>query len=143
MGLYFAPLAGGKPTDGLVIAFGGFGHQALITICALMIMGRGLVVTGALEPFARLLESVFRINGQLGLLVALLIAFFLSMFVNDTPVMVLLLPILVAIGGQRADGVIQIADADQCCGVDRRNGDDNRHLDQHPCRFNRCGSGDG
>lgn len=100
VGLYFAPLAGGKPTDGLAIAFGGFGHQALITICALMIMGRGLVVTGALEPFARLLEGVFRINGQIGLLVALLIAFGLSMFVNDTPVIVLLLPILVAIAGK-------------------------------------------
>lgn len=100
VGLYFAPLEGAKPTDGLVIAFGGFGHQALITICALMIMGRGLVVTGALEPFARLLESVFRINGQLGLLVALLIAMSLSMFVNDTPVMVLLLPVLVALAGK-------------------------------------------
>jgi di/tricarboxylate transporter len=100
VGLYFAPLEGNKPTDGLAIAFGGFGHQALITICALMIMGRGLVVTGALEPFARLLESVFRINGQIGLLAALLIAFFLSMFVNDTPVMVLLLPILVALAGK-------------------------------------------
>ncbi len=100
VGLYFAPLAGSKPTDGLAIAFGGFGHSALITICALMIMGRGLVVTGALEPFARLLESVFRINGQLGLLAALLLAFFLSMFVNDTPVMVLLIPIIVAIAGK-------------------------------------------
>ncbi|KPF65073.1 transporter [Porphyrobacter sp. AAP60] len=100
VGLYFAPLEGAKPTDGLVIAFGGFGHQALITICALMIMGRGLVVTGALEPFARLLESLFRINGQLGLLVALLIAMSLSMFVNDTPVMVLLLPVLVALAGK-------------------------------------------
>ena len=100
VGLYFAPLEGTKPTDGLAIAFGGFGHSALITICALMIMGRGLVVTGALEPFARLLEGVFRINGQLGLLAALLVAFFLSMFVNDTPVMVLLLPILVALAGK-------------------------------------------
>jgi di/tricarboxylate transporter len=100
VGLYFAPLEGTKPTDGLAIAFGGFGHSALITICALMIMGRGLVVTGALEPFARVLESVFRINGQLGLLAALLVAFFLSMFVNDTPVMVLLLPILVALAGK-------------------------------------------
>jgi di/tricarboxylate transporter len=100
VGLYFAPLAGGKPTDGLALAFGGFGHSALITICALMIMGRGLVVTGALEPFARLLENVFRINGQLGLLTALLLAFFLSMFVNDTPVMVLLIPIIVAIAAK-------------------------------------------
>jgi di/tricarboxylate transporter len=100
VGLYFAPLEGTKPTDGLALAFGGFGHQALITICALMIMGRGLVVTGALEPFARLLEQVFRTNGQIGLLFALLIAFTLSMFVNDTPVMVLMLPILVALAGK-------------------------------------------
>lgn len=100
VGLYFAPLEGDKPTDGLALAFGGFGHSALITICALMIMGRGLVVTGALEPFARLLENVFRINGQMGLLAALLLAFFLSMFINDTPVMVLLIPIVVAIAAK-------------------------------------------
>ena len=31
----------------------GFGHEALVTICALMIMGRGLAATGALEPVAR------------------------------------------------------------------------------------------
>jgi di/tricarboxylate transporter len=100
VGLYFAPLEGTKPTDGLAIAFGGFGHSALITICALMIMGRGLVVTGALEPFARLLESVFKINSQVGLLVALVVAFTMSMFVNDTPVMVLLIPIIVAIAAK-------------------------------------------
>ncbi|WDA40806.1 SLC13 family permease [Erythrobacter sp. BLCC-B19] len=100
VGLYFAPLEGNKPTDGLALAFGGFGHSALITICALMIMGRGLVVTGALEPFARMLENVFRINPQAGLLTALLLAFTMSMFVNDTPVMVLLIPIIVAIAGK-------------------------------------------
>lgn len=100
VGLYFAPLDGSKPTDGLAIAFGGFGHSALITICALMIMGRGLVVTGALEPFARVLENVFRLSPQIGLLTALLLAFFMSMFVNDTPVMVLLIPIVVAIAAK-------------------------------------------
>ena len=100
VGLYFAPLPDNRPTDGLALAFGGFGHSALITICALMIMGRGLVVTGALEPFARLLESVFRVSPQIGLLTALLVAFFLSMFVNDTPVMVLLIPIIVAIAAK-------------------------------------------
>lgn len=103
VGLYFFPLPQTKPTDGVALAFSGFGHQALITICALMIMGRGLVVTGALEPFGRMLERVFRANAQIGLLVALLIAFALSMFVNDTPVMVLLLPILVALA---AKGVV-------------------------------------
>ena len=102
VGLYFFPLDGQKRTDGLEIAFGGFGHYALITICALMIMGRGLVVTGALEPAARFLESVFKVNLQLGLLVSLLIAFLLSMAVNDTPVLVLLLPIFVSLAAKGA-----------------------------------------
>ncbi|MEP3051232.1 MAG: SLC13 family permease [Erythrobacter sp.] len=102
VGLYFFPLEGAKPTDGLALAFGGFGHYALITICALMIMGRGLVVTGALDPAARFLESVFKINLQLGLLISLLLAFFLSMAVNDTPVLVLLLPIFVALASRGA-----------------------------------------
>ena len=102
VGLYFFPLPGTLPTDGLVLAFSGFGHYALITICALMIMGRGLVVTGALEPAARFLESVFKLNLQLGLLVSLLIAFLLSMGVNDTPVLVLLLPIFVSLAARGA-----------------------------------------
>ena len=42
VGLYFVPMPHTQPTDGLVLAFAGFGHYALITICALMVMGRGL-----------------------------------------------------------------------------------------------------
>lgn len=102
VGLYFYPLPHTQPTDGLSLAFGGFGHYALITICALMIMGRGLVVTGALEPVARALEKVWKINLQLGMFVSLLLAFGLSMIVNDTPVLVLLLPIFVALAQRGA-----------------------------------------
>jgi di/tricarboxylate transporter len=102
LGLYFYPMPDATRTEGLALAFAGFGHYALITICALMIMGRGLVVTGALEPAARLLEQVWKFNTQLGMLVSLLIAFFLSMIVNDTPVLVLLLPIFVALAQRGA-----------------------------------------
>lgn len=102
VGLYFFPIGDDKPTDGLVLAFAGFGHYALITICALMVMGRGLVVTGALEPAARFLERVFKINLQLGLFVSLLIAFVLSMGVNNTPVLVLLMPIFVVLAARGA-----------------------------------------
>ncbi|MBV7259832.1 SLC13 family permease [Erythrobacter crassostreae] len=102
VGLYFFPLENTRPIDGLALAFGGFGHYALITICALMVMGRGLVVTGALEPAARILERVFKINLQLGLLISLLIAFFLSMFVNNTPVLVLMIPIFAALAARGA-----------------------------------------
>ena len=50
VGLYLFPLPHTQPIDGLQLAFSGFGHYALITICALMVLGRGLVVTGALDP---------------------------------------------------------------------------------------------
>lgn len=102
VGLYFYPLPGSQPFDGLSLAFSGFGHHALITICALMILGRGLVVTGALDPAARFLERVFKTNLQLGLLVSLLITFALSMFVNNTPVLVLMLPIFAALASRGA-----------------------------------------
>jgi di/tricarboxylate transporter len=102
VGLYFFPLPGDQPTDGLQLAFSGFGHYALITICALMIMGRGLVVTGALDPAARFLERIFQFNLQVGLLVSLVIAFLLSMGINDTPVLVLLLPIFVSLAARGA-----------------------------------------
>jgi len=102
VGLYFFPLPHTEPTDGFRLAFGGFGHYALITICSLMIMGRALVVTGALDPAARLLERVWKLNKQLGLLVSLVMALCLSMIVNDTPVLVLLLPIFVQLAARGA-----------------------------------------
>ena len=102
VGLYFFPLEGAQPTDGIALAFSGFGHYALITICALMILGRGLVVTGALEPAARFLERIFKFNLQIGLLFSLVLAFTLSMFVNNTPVLVLLIPIFVTLAARGA-----------------------------------------
>lgn len=102
VGLYFYPIEGMRPIDGLALAFGGFGHYALITICALMIMGRGLVVTGALDPAARILERLFKFNLQIGLLVSLVIALVLSMFVNNTPVLVLMIPIFAALASKGA-----------------------------------------
>lgn len=100
LGLYLFPIPGQSPTDGLKLAFEGFGHYALITICALMIMGRGLVTTGALQPAVHVLTKVWRVNRQLGLLVTLVLAMLMSMMVNDTPVVVLLLPILVTLASR-------------------------------------------
>jgi Na+/H+ antiporter NhaD/arsenite permease-like protein len=60
------------------------------------------VVTGALEPAARFLERVFKFNLQIGLLVSLVLAMLLSMGVNDTPVLVLLLPIFVTLAARGA-----------------------------------------
>ncbi len=77
--------------------FYGFGHEALIAVCALMIAGQGLVRTGALEPVGRLLGRLWKIYPQLSLLVTLLVAAILSAFMNNTPIVVLLIPILISV----------------------------------------------
>ena len=75
--------------------FAGFGNEALIAICALMILGHGLETTGALRPLAALLARMWATQPLLSLLVTLVSAAFLSAFLNNTPIVVMLLPILI------------------------------------------------
>ena len=77
--------------------FSGFGHEALVAICCLMIMGRALMVTGALEPLARLLARLWAFNPHVALLALLSSAMTLSAFVNDTPVVVVLMPVVIGL----------------------------------------------
>jgi di/tricarboxylate transporter len=77
--------------------FTGFGHEALVAVCALMIAGQALVRTGALEPVGRILSRLWRVSPNLSLLLTLLAGAVLSAFVNNTPIVVLLLPILISV----------------------------------------------
>ena len=89
--------------------FSGFGHEALVAVCGLMIVGHGLVRTGALEPVGRLLARIWSHSPQLTLLLTLVLAGLLSAFVNNTPIVVLLLPILVSVSlraGTSASGIL-------------------------------------
>lgn len=97
LGFYIFPLETEGRFNGMEVAFGGFSHEALVAICCLMILSRGLVVTGALEPVAHTVTRIWRFNRALGLLCSLLICGGLSLFINDTPVMVFTLPILLAL----------------------------------------------
>lgn len=77
--------------------FEGFGHEALITVCALMVIGQGLVQTGALEPIGRVLTKAWTKAPYLSFLMTLILSALLSAFINNTPIVVLLLPILVSV----------------------------------------------
>lgn len=77
--------------------FSGFGHEALVAVCALMIAGQGLVKTGALEPIGRLLSKLWVPYPKISLLLTLLIGAILSAFINNVPIVILLLPILTAV----------------------------------------------
>jgi len=76
----------------------GFGNEALITICLLMILARGVEVSGALQPVGRFLTGLWMGNRTLALLATLVVAGAISMFANNTPIVIMLLPILVGIG---------------------------------------------
>ena len=75
----------------------GFGHRALIAVCALMIAGQGLVRTGALEPIGRALANYWATSPSLVFLLTLITGAILSAFVNNTPIVILLLPILISV----------------------------------------------
>ncbi len=75
----------------------GFGHEALITICALMIIGTGLEVTGALQPLAAALAKAWNAKPLIASLATLAISGVLSAFLNNTPIVVMLLPMLVGV----------------------------------------------
>jgi len=92
-----APFAGPTGPLGAADILIGFGHQALITVCSLMIAGQALIRTGALEPVGRQLARWWSVSPVLSLLATLVIAAILSAFVNNTPIVILLLPILISV----------------------------------------------
>jgi di/tricarboxylate transporter len=77
--------------------FLGFGNKALIAVCGLMLVGQGLIRTGALEPVGRFLAKVWRKAPTVSLLFTILITAILSAFINNTPIVVLMLPILIGV----------------------------------------------
>jgi len=75
--------------------FHGFGHEALVAVCALMVAGEALVRTGALEPVARRLAKLWKWSPMFALLLTLVVGATLSAFMNNTPIVVLMLPMLI------------------------------------------------
>ena len=90
LGFSIFPFPGFDPT----VLYQGFGHEALIAVCALMVVGQGLVNTGALQPVARALGTLWSKSAFLTFLLTLVVGAILSAFVNNTPVVVLLLSLI-------------------------------------------------
>jgi len=97
LGLHLFPYERDGEVLGLEQIFYGFGHEALVAICCLMILGRALMVTGALEPLARMLARLWAFNRHVALLALLASGMTLSAFINDTPVVVVLMPVVIGL----------------------------------------------
>lgn len=85
----------GEVVLGAVDFFAGFGNEALIAICALMMVGKALETTGALQPLATIVSRAWSTRPVLALVTTLVAGAILSAFMNNTPIVVLLMPILV------------------------------------------------
>lgn len=75
----------------------GFANPALITVLCLLIIGQGLFQTNALENPAQAIVRWVRGRSQLATIPVLVAVAGLSAFLNNTPVVVMFLPILSAI----------------------------------------------
>jgi len=91
----FPYMQDGDVVVGPIDFFAGFGNEALVTICALMMVGKALETTGALQPLVMIVGREWSSRPVLALLITLVAGAILSAFMNNTPIVVLLMPIIV------------------------------------------------
>jgi di/tricarboxylate transporter len=97
LGFHLFPYENATTSLGPADFFAGFGNEALIAIGALLMVGKSLETTGALQPLAIVVGRAWSVRPVLALLVTLIAAAILSAFMNNTPIVVLLMPILVGV----------------------------------------------
>jgi di/tricarboxylate transporter len=76
----------------------GFANPALIAVLALLVIGEGMVRTGALDRLAQLVLGIGR--PMLAILLSLVLVILISAFLNNTPVVVIFIPIMQALSGK-------------------------------------------
>jgi len=74
-----------------------FGNQALVTVGALMILGKGVEQTKALQPLVGVVSRNWSRMPKTTLLGVLVCAAAMSAFLNNTPIVVVMLPVMIAI----------------------------------------------
>ena len=88
-----------RGNDGTIILdaptiLAGFADPALITVLCMLVMGEALVRTGALHHVAHDILNLTRGSGEKAVSLMLIFAFVLSAFSNNTPIVVIFIPML-------------------------------------------------
>ncbi|PCJ39242.1 MAG: SLC13 family permease [Alphaproteobacteria bacterium] len=82
---------------GLKQLLAGFADPALITILALLVIGQGMVQTGALETPAQIIVKHGISRPKLVIFVCLIAVMIISALLNNTPVVVIFIPIMITL----------------------------------------------
>lgn len=97
IGFSVFPYRSGDATLDPLKFFSGFGNEALVAICSLMMASQALVTTGALAPVGRMVSRLWTFSPLLALGAVLVSTAVISAFMNNTPQVVLMIPILSAV----------------------------------------------
>jgi di/tricarboxylate transporter len=98
IGIMVALMVSGILTPRQAVA--GFANPAPLTVGALFVVTKGLIRTGGLVFLTRLMTSLTRGRPRVILLVSLVLVGILSAFINNTPVVVLMLSVILALCGR-------------------------------------------
>ena len=75
-------------------AVGGFANPAVITVGAMFVVSKGMMRTGGVEFLGRKILAIARGNYKLALIIILLTVAIASAFINNTPVVILFIPVV-------------------------------------------------
>lgn len=101
---FFPLLENGDNVLGAEQLLSGFSNTALITILALLVIGQGLHQSGGLDGVTQYLSATRRSRAKLVLLACLLGAGVMSAFLNNTPVVVMFIPVVAALANRYGPG---------------------------------------
>lgn len=79
-------------------AVAGFANPAVITVGAMFLVSQGMIRTGVVEFIGHKVMDMTRGHAHLALLVVLTTVGFSSAFINNTPVVVLFIPVIISMG---------------------------------------------
>ncbi len=80
------------PSQGL----SGFSNSATVTVAAMFILSAGLFRTGAVNFLGTFVNRIFKRGFWIGIILVMIIVGFMSAFINNTPVIAIFLPLLLA-----------------------------------------------
>ena len=87
---YFFPYdVNGIPIEPAYFFVSSFGHEALVTICALLAIGKAIEISGSLQPLIGFLSTSWTKHPKISFLGVLFFGAFFSAFINNTPIVVI------------------------------------------------------
>ena len=98
--IYPLPLEDGKSAITITTLLAGFANPVVFTIISLLMVGQALFQTGTIEKTTEIFSRLVKVAPAAALAFTLIVAASMSAFLNNTPVVVIFIPILSALAAR-------------------------------------------